>query len=349
MKNNKLRIRNSVAVALFLIGFLVTNWIYNYHEVFIGEQSGNQPDFEFNEFAMQDGISDYQAAGFPQRYLLRIRDTGVPVVSLFRWQPLFVNIAIWFGLLGLSMIYEWRISRSNRDSQKRGLRISDLLVITLVVAALFSGWQSIEARYAEELAIAEEIASKRGNVVRSTWIPINGTGPFSFYAKFLRIKSVKVYSPDDDLLRRILSLENLSSLQIGGGNYDLRLLDPIGRNPFLRELRISGRTLDPPTIAAIGGAKQLVSLNLMRTNVTSQALRQFGEMPRLKYLNLIHTDVKLSEMTRFPFSMSLRGIALPHPADDETDHLKLEGWPELKYLVCNEYDEGPNITPITIN
>ena len=164
----------------------------------------------------------------------------------------------------------------------------------------------------------------------------------------MRIKSVAVTAPDDDLLRRILALENLSSLQIGGGNYDLRLLDPICRSPFLRELRISGRTLDPPTIATIGGAKQLVSLNLMRTNVTSQALLQFGEMPRLKYLNLIHTDVKLSEMSQFPLSRSLRGIAFPHPADGEADHLKLEGWPELKYLVCNEYDEGTNNTPITI-
>ncbi len=348
MKNKKLFIRHTVAAVLFLCGFLVTNWIYNYEEVFTGAQSGNQPDFEFQEFPMENAIGDYQAAGFPQRYLLRIRDAGVPDVSLFRWQPLVVNLVVWFGLLGLSMIYEWRIYRSNRDKQKRGLRISDLLVLTIVVAILFSGWQSIELRYNEELAIAEEIASKRGNVVRSTWIPINGAGPFSFYSKFLRIKSVTVNAPDDDLLRRILTLENLSTLQIGGGNYDLRLLDPVFSNPFLRELRVSGRTLDPPTIAAIGGAKQLVSLNLMRTNVTSQALLQFGEMPRLKYLNLIHTDVKLSEMSQFPLSMNLRGIALPHPADGETDHLKLEGWPELKYLVCNEYDEGTNNTPITI-
>ena len=348
MKNDKLLIRNSVAAVLFLCGFFATNWIYNYHEVFTGEQSGNQPDFEFKEFPMEDALGDYQAAGFPQRYLLRIRDAGVPEVSLFRWQPLLVNIAVWFGLLGLSMVYEWRIYRSNRDKQKRGLRISDLLVLTIVVAILFSGWQSIELQHSEELAIAEEIASKRGNVVRSAWLPISGTGPFSFYSKFMRIKSVAVTAPDDDLLRRILALENLSSLQIGGGNYDLRLLDPICRSPFLRELRISGRTLDPPTIATIGGAKQLVSLNLMRTNVTSQALLQFGEMPRLKYLNLIHTDVKLSEMSQFPLSMSLRGIALPHPADGEADHLKLEGWPELKYLVCNEYDEGTNNTPITI-
>lgn len=348
MKNDKLLIRNSVAAVLFLCGFFATNWIYNYHEVFTGEQSGNQPDFEFKEFPMEDALGDYQAAGFPQRYLLRIRDAGVPEVSLFRWQPLLVNIAVWFGLLGLSMVYEWRIYRSNRDKQKRGLRISDLLVLTIVVAILFSGWQSIELQHSEELAIAEEIASKRGNVVRSAWLPISGTGPFSFYSKFMRIKSVAVTAPDDDLLRRILALENLSSLQIGGGNYDLRLLDPICRSPFLRELRISGRTLDPPTIATIGGAKQLVSLNLMRTNVTSQALLQFGEMPRLKYLNLIHTDVKLSEMSQFPLSRSLRGIALPHPADGEADHLKLEGWPELKYLVCNEYDEGTNNTPITI-
>lgn len=348
MKNDKLLIRNSVAAVLFLCGFFATNWIYNYHEVFTGEQSGNQPDFEFKEFPMEDALGDYQAAGFPQRYLLRIRDAGVPEVSLFRWQPLLVNIAVWFGLLGLSMVYEWRIYRSNRDKQKRGLRISDLLVLTIVVAILFSGWQSIELQHSEELAIAEEIASKRGNVVRSAWLPISGTGPFSFYSKFMRIKSVAVTAPDDDLLRRILALENLSSLQIGGGNYDLRLLDPICRSPFLRELRISGRTLDPPTIATIGGAKQLVSLNLMRTNVTSQALLQFGEMPRLKYLNLIHTDVKLSEMSQFPLSRSLRGIAFPHPADGEADHLKLEGWPELKYLVCNEYDEGTNNTPITI-
>ena len=348
MKKDKLLIRNSVAAMLFLCGFFATNWIYNYQEVFFGEQSGNQPDFEFRDFPMEDALRDYQAAGFPLRYFLRIRDTGVPDVSLFHWQPLFVNIAIWLGLIGLSMIYEWRIYRSSRDKQKRGLRISDLLAITILVATLFSGWQSIQARYNEELAIAEEIGSKRGNVVRSTCLPIKEIGPFSFCSKLMRIKSVKVNSPDDDLLRRILSLENLSSLQIGGGNYDLRLLDPICKSPFLRELRISGRTLDPPTIAAIGGAKQLVALNLMRTNVTSQALRQFGEMPRLKYLNLIHTDVKLSEMSQFPFSMSLRGIALPHPADGEPDHLKLEGWPELKYLVCNEYDEGPNNTPITI-
>jgi len=348
MKNHKLLVRNSVAAVLFLCGFFATNWIYNYHEVFVGEQSGNQPDFEFKEFPMKDALSDYQAAGFPQRYLLRIRDSGVPDVSEFRWQPLLVNIAIWLGLLGLSMIYEWRKYHLNRDKKKRGLQISDLLVITIVVATLFSGWQSIESQFSAELAIAEEISAEHGNVVRSTWLPINGIVPSSFYAKFMRIKSVVVYAPNDDLLRRILSLESLSALQIGGGNYDLRRLDPIFKSPFLRELRISGRTLDPPTIAAIGGAKQLVSLNLMRTNVTSQALQQFGEMPRLKYLNLIHTDVKLSELSRFPFSTSLRGIALPHPGDGEADHLKLDGWPELKYFVCNEYDEGPNNTPVSI-
>ena len=90
MKNDKLLVRNSIAFFLFLCGFLATNWIYNYHEVFVGEQTGNQLDFEFKEFPMDDASSDYQAAGFPQRYLLRIRDSGVPYVSIFRWQPLLV-------------------------------------------------------------------------------------------------------------------------------------------------------------------------------------------------------------------------------------------------------------------
>ena len=348
MKFDKFLVRNSAAAMLLLCGFFATNWLYNYHEVFVGELSGSQPEFEFNEFPKDDVSSDYAAAGFPQRYLLRVREEGVPDVRIFRWQPLLVNIAVWFGLFGLSMIYEWRKYCLNRDEGRRAIHISDLLVVTLVVATLFSSWQSIESQFRAELAIAEEIAANRGNVVRSTWLPLNGIIPSYFYTKFMRIKCVVVSAPDDDLLRRILSLESLSTLQIGGGNYDLRRLDSICRSPFLRELRISGRALDPPTIAAIGGAKQLVSLNLMRTNVTSQALQQFGEMPRLKYLNLIHTDVKLSELSRFPFSMSLRGIALPHPVDGEEDYLKLDGWPELKYLVCNEYDEGPNNTPVSI-
>ena len=328
--------------------------MYTFRQVYAETESdGNNPEIIFEDFE-KPAFGDFKAAGFPQHFYVVLLEPGTPDKTAFSLTRLISNFGIWASFLAVALAYDFRNQRPKKlgaeGSKAKGFSILDLLVVTTTIAAFFALYRWQEHKRAEDKTFASEIVSAGGSVDFALWLPawMEPLIPTMFLEYGVSISGVALTSPTDLMVKRILSIETLSDLRIGGGTYDLGLLAELPKKPHLRNLRISGRVLDPETIERIAQSKQLVALDLTRTNITTKALMLLGEMPRLKSLNVIHTNVKLSEISNLPFSESLRFLALPHPAEGSSDSFKIANWPELKLLICNEFDEMPNGVPVSI-
>ncbi|MGN6546318.1 MAG: hypothetical protein ACTHK7_14790, partial [Aureliella sp.] len=209
------------------------------------------------------------------------------------------------------------------------------------LAAALAYWQSLERAAQKDMALAREITDAGGSTNESLRLPylVSQVLPESMRQRIARVSEVTLNAPSSELLAKVIALPYLSRLSIGGGEYDLNLISRLASKPLLSKVRISGRQLDAQAVAAIASLRQVQSLNLMRTNITAKALNALGEMPRLQSINLTHTDVVLAELGKPAFSKTVRNLRLPHPPAGQGGHLTLEGWPELRSLACNEYDE----------
>ncbi len=331
-------------LALFLLVILCAvacNWIYRYEEVY---RSGNKV---IADYRGQITEVERYLGGWPSKYYVCCSYSNDLQFSSWSYTRLLGNVAVWTAILLAVVGYELHAqSRQVADSKagRRKLSIVDLLVATFLVAMVLFYIQTLRSRTAAHRELAQRLATTGGNAIQTTYLPAPFGKWMPGYVKgmFSRLSDVSLVSPSDEQLQEILQLTQLSQLRIGGGDYDLRLLDSIAEKPFLREIRISGRPIDAELISAIGSAKQLQAINLMRTSATAELLLGLGTMPALRDMNLIHTDVKLTQTEPPVWSSNVRILALPRPPQGMQAELRIQGWPKLEELTCSEYDEYRN-------
>lgn len=299
---------------------------------------------------------NYIAAGWPSRFYVRVNYSDAPSLVCFDIWRLLQNIALYFGVLAVCGFLHYgmayRQPLSGPEIRRATFGLKDMIFATTVAALLLGYWRWNVRVELRELELAAEIVSKRGAVVTENVFPrllVNWLPEWAIVGQ-KRITGIILVKPSTDLMQRTVVLPHLKAFRVGGGDYDLRLLDRLVTNPLLHDLRISGRPLDDLTICSIGEFKQLQTLNLMRTNIDSRGLDNLGEMPRLRRINLVHTDVEFSKKPTAPDCFKgLRELVLGHPPNGISDKLQLEKLVSLESLICVEYDQLKDRSTVTLS
>ena len=325
---------------------VVINWPYQQASVSASFALNSPVDLPMSDMKLP------RVGGWPYRYVVSFSERGdLPAASVFSGRALFYNVGIALIPIILFSVYAYRRTLLGRGvRKKRNVTIGDLLLITLVLAGGFGLWQKVSSDDEAERKLAAKIRSAGGNTSMQAWVPeiFDDYLPAALTNKLRRICAVKIESPPDELLGELVRIPNLSSLRIGGGQYDLRTLDGLANRPMIHDLRVAGRVLDARSLQVIASLPRLQTLNLMRTNVDANSIQLLDNIAGLEGLNLIHSDVKLAELGKPGWSSSIQELHLPHPQQGDSDSLMIEGWPKLQKLMINEYDSTTNSTPMVV-
>lgn len=306
--------------------------------------------------------------GWPFTFTIANEFENGPPSKHFVWTNLLGNVLVFGSALAFFWHYERRANRAGSDSgdaradvhrrtnvattqnTKRRFSMADLILMVSLVAVCVGYWQGLSHYAKVEERTLQQRAEQGMLAVLAPQLPawVEERFPGWIIERFLRVREAELDQPDDDMLSYALSQKTLQRLHIGGGTYDLKLLEHLRKLPLLQDLRVSGRELTPEAIAAIASCKQLQSLNLMRTNITATGVRALGHLPHLRSLNLIHTDVWLHELGRPPIADNLTVLLLPHRDSGVADELTLEDWNELATLQIAEYDTLANAQPTNV-
>ncbi|MCO8123004.1 hypothetical protein NHH03_14745 [Stieleria sp. TO1_6] len=328
------------AVALAALA-VVLNWPLAYVETATIGDVELFPDFKLSQTPLP------VMAGWPFRYSIRYQESGTsPGLSVFSIGALLRNVTVALLAIGLVCFYVYRRGKSTVVADRKKLRISigDLLVLTILIALPFGMWQSLKRGNQHTGQLVREFAKSDTAVRRSTWVPaiLQPRLPTSVLEMLRRIRVVRLENPSDALVQSAVQIPTLTGLRIGGGDYDLASLAPLGNSIHLTDLRLAGRELDESTLQWITSKRRLHTVNLMRTNLTTEAARALGTLPDLRHLNLIHTEVQLADLGKPDWSDTIETLELPHPERGEHDQIEIDGWPNLRHLVINEYDTPVN-------
>lgn len=306
--------------------------------------------------------------GWPFTFTITNEFASGPPAKHFAWTNLLGNVLVFGGVLAFFWLYERRANRAGSDSidaranvdrranvvttqtTKRRFSMADLILMVSLVAVCVGYWQGLTHYAKVQERTLRQRAEQGMLAVLAPQLPawVEDRLPGWIIERFLRVREVELDNPDDDVLSYALSQKTLQRLHIGGGTYDLKLLEHLRKLPLLQDLRVSGRELTPEAIAAIASCKQLQSLNLMRTNITAKGVHALGHLPHLRSLNLIHTDVWLHELGRPPIADNLTILLLPHRDAGVADELTFEDWNELVTLQIAEYDTLANAQPTKV-
>lgn len=328
--------------------FLLTNWTYQTVTV-------HRLDFGYQDFMDALGskveLGPPVVGGWPMQYYRRLEYPDAEPTTSWNVTALLVNVLLFGGLSGLLLMY---LARRGKRLRAQGLKtnritVFDLLVISALVAGPLGYWQYLRRAEQRDAQLARQFENQ-GGTVRTAHAPgwLARALPSELLRCALRTTYVRLDQPTDAQLQSAIALPNLRGLRLGGGDYDLRLLDPLVAQPQLHDLRVAGRELDCGFIATLNRLTGLRSLNLMRTDINAQSLNELDGLRRLRLLNLQRSAVRLSELQRPPFADHLVHLWLPHPDEGEGDAGVLEGWPRLQLVNCSEHDTLLNPEPVAL-
>lgn len=336
-----------ITIAVFAFAVIVAiNWPLEYVAILGSGQTKATIDFDVLSYRVMPRM-----AGWPLHYWITYPEAqGSAGTSYFSLIALMINITLAAVPAALLALYAYRRERRGLGNKRTNISIADLLVITLLLAAPFGWFQFQKSRAKKTNEVASQLRSS-GNAVRTAaWIPavLEDRLPDAIAKQLIGIREVRMENPSDEQIKTAVGIPTLTVCRLGGGDYDLRLLDELGKRIHLTDLRIAGRELDGQVIAMINAHRRLNTLNLMRTNVSAEALQSLDQVASLQRLNLIHSDVRLADLDRPPWSKTVKTLVCPHPDPGEESSLRIEDWPELSELSINELDTQLNSKAMTV-
>lgn len=264
------------AVFLFLLVFLVVglNWCWKYETVTStnGQPIDNRLLVDSSTVAV-DGSSaspiyefpSIYRGGVPFRYYRALVFVDAPTIAYFSWLALVGDVCI-ASVIGLAAsIYLWRTRFSLPAAvQIRGVRLSDIFVLTALMATGLAYWQYLRSEVATSTRLSQRVAIQQGIVQRAVRFPkpIAAYVPSFLHPFFMHCVSIEVNNPDDAMLSEIMQQPFVEELILNGGLYDLPKL------PWLNSLHIR-RPIHTETFLELCKCRGLQQLALYNSELDS--------------------------------------------------------------------------------
>lgn len=353
--------RRTAIVLLLIAAFLVSNRRYQVNEVFRESSTKvsivDQEDLSIDNNFKELDLPTYSMAGFPFRFWEKSAFDGKDFTRIYGGS-LALNLLVWALALGAFLGYEIYMARSlakrldanPNESKKRRLGLSDLMVLTGVIAVVIGYWRWSIYAVSAEATLAATIRDTKGNVSQSLLLPeiVSARLPETWHADLKRLSEVGLINPSTGLIDKTIKLPYLNHLTIDGGTGDLAALAQLKSRPLFISLRIAARNLSERDIDTIASLTQLQSLAICRSTFTDQWLSKLANLSRLQLLSVEDTAVTLKNIASLPCAKTLRMLNVPRPEAGLGDELVISNWPELKRLSCNSLHRKPNSEPVIL-
>jgi len=180
---------------------------------------------------------------------------------------------------------------------------------------------------------AADALAQRGLVYRTAIVPVRLARmvPSPSLFLFLRTRSVMLHRPNDEcaaIAGEVPTLQALGlSAPLPSADQFVGLMD----SPRLRQLIITGATIDKPMLNLIGKQTGLRHLRLTGCRGLKGSTIALGEMPNLESIDFSHSDFELSALNDCRWQQHLVELTLS-PQVDSDNRLVLRGWPRLESL-----------------
>ncbi|QEG39906.1 leucine-rich repeat domain-containing protein [Roseimaritima ulvae] len=351
MKINKQVASSVVGVILVGLAMIFANLPFQYETV---STDGLLQLGSIQRPASPEHVGHPIAAGWPAKFYYRY-EHGDGVPGYTKWLPtsLLLNVGLSLGVLLIVIFWQWRAAKVRGpadETRRRQVSIADLILLTFLISLPLGYWQWLKHYEQRELAIAKQL-QRYGSYQRSAELPtfLVPYLPGPFVDACMRVTDIDLNAPDDEAMAAAMQLPYLRTLRIGGGQYDLRHLDPLPNFTHLTVLQLSGRVLDARCVQVVAATERLRLLDMSRTNLSAAAVAVIGDLPRLRTLELVDTGVQLAELTAPISPTTLNQLHLPRPDPGVSDELTISGYPELQTLAFYSRDAGLNASPLKLN
>ncbi len=241
-RNNSPRRAALLTVMVLGLGVVALNWPYRYTVAMSQGLGGMTTPVDFSPVADDPP----RLGGWPFRFFVSYDATETQAAyRVIALCALLYNVGLAILPIALAAIYIYRRSRRIAVGKLSGKRITiaDLLAITLLLAIPLGLWQRLTAVSKSEQEFAKQIQTQGGGVQLQAWVPafLASRLPEALTSRLKQIRAVRLESATDQLLAQVVQQPGLTTLRVGGADYDLRLLDRLVSNPFIHDLRVAGR------------------------------------------------------------------------------------------------------------
>jgi len=280
-------------------------------------------NFESNATAQFRPVAESRliCAGWPLQYAQWSlpTDSASDTWLWLAWEPqrLAIDLAIIFAVAGFftAMAY-W--------SRHLATGMASAAIIGIIGYAYQQ--YELDRRAAQSLA-------RRGLVYRTAIVPVRLARmvPSPSLFLFLRTRVVMLHRPNDDCVDIASELPTLQALGLSAPLPSAERFAGLFDSPRLRQLIITGATIDKPMIQWIGSQVRLQHLQLTGCRGLKGATIALCEMPNLKSIDFSHSDFELSALSDCRWQHHLVELTLSPQLNDD-NRLELKGWPKLESL-----------------
>jgi len=314
-----------------IVAMIVINYPYQFVEMSTSVTGTNQAFLNTKLAKFETELAKFEIynAGWPVSfYFSRSSVNGIPCYD-FDTVRFIINFTLWSGAIGTFLAYEYRVRRRSGMTAKRRMVLSDLFLLTAIVAIPFVLWTRIQFEFERERKLRDELSRVGVTMMTSRRIPI----PFAMLPDFIQIRFARVSRvwldrPETELVRTIAGLPNLEVLAVTGGQYELAALHLALKNKKLLCLQIAERELDQETLLEIGSCKRLSALNLSGTHLTAERMKAFGRLTSLESLEIQNNDVDLNDLELLECSKTIKNLVVSIPSGAE-GKIAIRSWKRL--------------------
>ncbi|MEZ6135424.1 MAG: hypothetical protein R3C53_10995 [Pirellulaceae bacterium] len=205
---------------ILLFAFVASNWIFRYELVASSRSEALRPGSKYSISADHAEIRsnfDHYRAGVPWTYYQANCYAGGDRLVKISWLKLLGNMGFFLTLVFAVLIhesnafgkrrasdykYEEEVSTVPEKRKRRGVRISDVMIFTAILACAFGYWRLLERRSAYSRDLIDRLA-RTGSVGVSTVylpLPLAGLVPGELYSTSVRVGEVPAIKLGDELM-----------------------------------------------------------------------------------------------------------------------------------------------------
>ncbi len=290
-------------------------------------------------------------AGWPFRYWVRYELQDRTEDRYWSSLSLFANLvaAVVCGTLVFSFLQLRHRAIESARNRRFTQRMFDATVAVAIVSLPLVVFGLAARTHAQHRRFVER-ASRFGNCQLSCWLPepFAASFPAGLVDAWTRVRYVKLFNPDDRIVREAASLATLTGFDFRGGQYDADSLNGFLSSHHCATARITYRELDDQLLSSLLELPWLVELGLNGTNLDSEMFHRFDNVQHLRWVDVQETKIELSRLGKPQWSQSAELLRFPRPRRGTSDSLSLSGWPRLRRLTVDRRSVRSNGSTLTL-